>query len=225
MKNQYRIRNWSEYNAGLKHRGSITFWLSTDVIEKWLTKEKTGNRGASTTYSEIAIATMSTVKSVFCLAGRQTQGFIESVFELMQIDLAVPDHSTVSRRLGNLKIELPVKRSGQARHLVVDSTGVKVDGEGEWKTRQHGISKRRTWRKLHLGIDENTGEIISAVATTNDYHDSQVLADILDGVEDEIKQVSTDGAYDTNGCYDLIQQREAQAVIPPRKNAKIHFSW
>jgi hypothetical protein len=221
MKNQYRIRNWSEYNAGLKLRGSITFWLSTEVVESWLVKEKTGQTGASTTYNDIAIATMSTIKSVFSLAGRQSEGFVKSVFELMNLDLPIPDHSTVSRRLKSLEIELPVKKSGSARHIVVDSTGVKVYGEGEWKTRQHGISKRRTWRKLHLGIDETTGEIISAVVTTNDYHDSQVLKDILYGVEDEIFQVSADGAYDTNNCYEQITQRQARAVIPPRKNARI----
>ena len=221
MKNQYRIRNWSEYNAGLKYRGSITFWLSADVIEEWLIVEKMGKRGASTIYSDVAVATMSTIKSIFSLAGRQAQGFVESVFELMQINLPVPDHSTVSRRLGSLQIKLPVNKKESARHLVVDSTGVKVYGEGEWKTRQHGISKRRTWRKLHLGIDETTGEIISAVATTNDYHDSQVLGNILDGVEEQILQVSTDGAYDTKSCYEQIKRKEAKAIIPPRKNAKI----
>lgn len=221
MKKQYRIRNWSEYNAGLKRRGSITFWLSADLTEEWLAAEKARKRGASITYNDIAIATMSTIKSIFGLAGRQAQGFVESVFELMQINLPVPDHSTVSRRLGRLQIQLPVKPKKSARHLVVDSTGVKVYGEGEWKTRQHGISKRRTWRKLHLGIDETTGEIVSAVATTNDYHDSQVLGDILDGVEDHILQVSTDGAYDTKSCYEKIEQKEAKAVIPPRKNARI----
>ena len=221
MKNKYRIRNWSEYNAGLKLRGSITLWLSTDVVKEWLKNEKTGKRGASTTYSDTAIATMSTIKSVFSLAGRQSQGFVESLLELMNLDLPVPDHSTVSRRLSSLKIELPVHKSESARHIVVDSTGLKVYGEGEWKTRQHGISKRRTWRKLHLGIDEKTGEIISAVVTTNDYHDSQVLEDILDGVEDEISQVSADGAYDTKDCYEKIADRGAKAAIPPRKNARI----
>ncbi|MEL6502368.1 MAG: IS5 family transposase [Cyanobacteria bacterium J06623_1] len=221
MKKQYRICNWSEYNAGLKRRGSITFWLSTDVINEWLVKTKTGKRGASKTYNDVAIATMSTVKSLFSLAGRQAQGFVESILQLMNINLPVPDHSTVSRRLSRLKIELPLEKSSCPRHLVVDSTGVKVYGEGEWKTRQHGISQRRTWRKLHLGIDEATGEIVSAVATTNDYHDSQVLEDILDGVEDDLQQVSTDGAYDTQKCYEAIQQRQAEAIIPPRKNAKI----
>ncbi|MEM8722841.1 MAG: transposase, partial [Cyanobacteria bacterium P01_G01_bin.39] len=106
MKNQYRLPR-SEYNAGLKHRGNITFWLSQDVIEEWLAVEKTGKRGASATYNDIAIATMSTIKSIFSLAGRQAQRFVESVFKLMQINLPVPDHSTVSRRLGSLKIKLP----------------------------------------------------------------------------------------------------------------------
>jgi hypothetical protein len=127
----------SEYNAGLKLRGSITFWLSTEVVESWLVREQTGQRGASTTYSDIAIATMSTIKSVFSLAGRQSEGFVKSVFELMNLDLPIPDHSTVSRRLKSLEIELPVKKSESTRHIVVDSTGVKVylrRGEMENKT-------------------------------------------------------------------------------------------
>ena len=139
----------------------------------------------------------------------------------MNLELPVPKHSTVSRRLGSLAISLPVEKSSKPRHLVVDSTGIKVYGEGEWKTRQHGIGKRRTWRKLHLGVDESTGEIVSAVVTTNNYHDSQVLEDILAGVKGEIEQVSADGAYDTQNCYEQIEQRQARAVIPPRKNAKI----
>ena len=106
-------------------------------------------------------------------------------------------------------------------HLVVDSTGVKVYGEGEWKTRQHGVSKRRTWRKLHLGVDESTGEILSAVVTTNNFHDGEVLEDLLNGIEQEIEQVSADGAYDQGHCYDTIEECSARAVIPPRKNAKI----
>lgn len=108
-----------------------------------------------------------------------------------------------------------------ARHVVVDSTGVKVYGEGEWKTRQHGWSKRRTWRKLHLGVDEATGEILVAVTSTNDVSDGQVLPDLLDGIEDEIEQVSADGAYDKRNCYDTIARRQAKAAIPPRKGAKI----
>jgi hypothetical protein len=145
-----------------------------------------GKPGASIFYSDLAILTMATLKAVYRLAGRQCQGFVESIFELMEIDLPVPDHSTLSRRLGQLSVELPVLPKEGARHLVVDSTGVKVYGEGEWKTRQHGISKRRTWRKLHLGVDEATGEILAAVIISNDVHDGEVLNDLLEAIEDPI---------------------------------------
>jgi transposase len=120
-----------------------------------------------------------------------------------------------------LTVSLPVVDKATARHVVVDSTGVKVYGEGEWKTRQHGISKRRTWRKLHLGVDEATGEILVGVVSTNDVHDGTVLNDILDGTEDRIEQVSADGAYDHRHCYDEIAERQAKPVIPPRKDAVI----
>ena len=215
------IRNWSDYNAGLKQRGSLTFWIDEDVLSGWVEPELSGKRGESRYYSDVAIATMATIKSVYGLAGRQCQGFLESIFELMGLDVAVPDHSTLSRRLGQLTVSLPVVDKATARHVVVDSTGVKVYGEGEWKTRQHGISKRRTWRKLHLGIDEATGEILVGVVTTNKVHDGTVLKDILDGIEDKIEQVSADGAYDHRHCYDEITERQAKPVIPPRKDAVI----
>lgn len=221
MKAQYRIRNWSEYNAALKQRGSFTFWIDEAVLEGWIDPYLSGKPGASVYYSDLAIMTMATVKAVYRLAGRQCQGFLESIFELMDIELSVPEHSTLSRRVGKLAIALPVLPKSGARHVVVDSTGVKVYGEGEWKTRQHGVSKRRTWRKLHLGVDEETGEILAAVVTTNDMTDGAVLADILDGIEDEIEQVSADGAYDQRKCYDAIRERNARATIPPRKGAKI----
>ncbi|MDX2239469.1 MAG: IS5 family transposase, partial [Leptolyngbyaceae cyanobacterium bins.302] len=126
-----------------------------------------------------------------------------------------------SRRLGSLSVRLPVMPKEGACHLVVDSTGVKVYGEGEWKTRQHGVSKRRTWRKLHLGVDEATGEILAAVVTPNDVHDGEVLAPVLDGIPFPVEQVSTDGAYDHRHCYDEIEAKGAKAVIPPRKDAVI----
>lgn len=180
-----------------------------------------GKPGASDFYSDLAISTMATVKAVYQLAGRQCQGFLESLFELMKIDLTVPDHSTLFRRLGKLSLKLPVLPKSGARHVVVDSTGVKVYGEGEWKTRQHGISKRRTWRKLHLSVDEKTGEILAAVVTTNDMSDAEVLSALLDGVNGAIEQVSADGAYDQRKCYDAVRKRKAKAAIPPRKGAKI----
>jgi transposase len=221
MKPQYRIRNWSEYNAGLKQRGSLTFWLDESLLEEWIVPDLSGKRGASVLYSDLAIMTMATVKAVYRLAGRQCQGFLESIFELMGIELSVPEHSTLSRRIGKLEVVLPVVPKEGARHVVVDSTGVKVYGEGEWKTRQHGVSKRRTWRKLHLGVDEATGEILATVVTTNHVHDGEVLNDVLEGIEGDIEQVSTDGAYDHRHCYDEIAERGAKPVIPPRQDAVI----
>lgn len=221
MKTQYRIRNWSEYDAALKQRGSLTFWVSEEVIEQWLETENTGKRGASRTYSDTAIEIMATLKGLYRWAGRQIEGFVESVFNCMNIRLAVPDHSTLSRRMKTLEIEIPVQPTDKARHVVIDSTGVKIYGEGEWKTRVHGVSRRRTWRKLHLALDESTGEIVAVVASGNDTADCEVVSMLLDQIEDEIEQVSADGAYDTRSCYEAIQQQGAKAVIPPRKGAKI----
>lgn len=219
--NNYRIRNWSDYNAGLEKRGSITFWIDEEVIEGWENQEKTGKRGASNYYNDIAIETVVTVKSIYKMAGRQAVGFIKSVMELMKIDLRVPDHSTVSRRLSKLNVTLPVKSRQEARHVVIDSTGIKIFGEGEWKAKKHGTSKRRTWRKVHLAFDEQTSEILAVEVTLNDKSDGQMLPKLLDAIEDDIEQVSADGGYDHKKCYDAIQKREAKVAIPPRANAVI----
>ena len=220
-KHTYRIRNWSEYNASLKKRGSLTVWVSPGAVENWTTHELTGEQGASPTYTDLAIETMATVQGIYGLAGRQTQGFLQSVFELMKLDLTVPDHSTLSRRRRRLTITLPVKDWSRSRHLVIDSTGVKVYGEGEWKVRQHGVGKRRTWRKLHFCVDEATLEIVSVVASTNDVSDAEALSDLLQDVPGTIEQVSADGAYDQRKCYDTLNKHGAKAAIPPRKGAKI----
>ena len=220
---QRRVRNWSEYNKGLKQRGSLTFWISPDVLANWEVKEKTGKPGATATYTNQAIVTMVSLKSVMSLPGRALCGFVESIFKLMNVELSVPDHTTISRRLKRLEVELPVKPTSGKRHVVIDSTGIKVYGEGEWKTRQHGVSKRRTWHKLHLAVDEATGEILSGVVTDNSCHDSEVLGELLDEIEDPISQVDADGAYDTASCYDYIDERDAVAGIPPQRNAKIWF--
>ncbi|MBD2200703.1 MULTISPECIES: IS5 family transposase [Calothrix] len=220
-KAQYKVKNWNAYDASLKQRGSITFWVNEEVIEQWRNQQKTGRKGASNYYSDTAIATMGTIQSVFHLPGRQAEGFLESLFMLMGIELAVPDHSTLSRRLSKLSVKLPVVPKDEAVHVVVDSTGVKVYGEGEWKVRTHGVGKRRTWRKLHLGVDEGSGEILAVVVTTNDFADCEVLPDLLEQIEQPIEQVSGDGGYDTFDCYDTIAERGAKATIPPRSNAKM----
>jgi IS5 family transposase len=196
-------------------------WIDEAVVSAWGTTEPTGKRGHPRTYSETAITTMATLQEIYPLGLRQTEGLMASIGELLHLEVAIPDYSTLSRRRATLEIALPRTRSKEARHVVVDSTGVKVFGEGEWKVRQHGYTYRRTWRKVHLGVDEASGEIVAAVVTTNNYPDSQILPDLLAQVEEEIKQVSGDGAYDRRTCYDAIRARQAHAAVPPQHNAKI----
>jgi IS5 family transposase len=217
----YRLRNWSQYNKALVQRGSLTVWVSAEVLQAWHESKRTGRRGAPRTYTDAAILCMASLQEIYHLPLRATEGLLSSVVELLGVALAVPDYTTLSRRRQVLEVSLPRRPKDEPLHLVVDSTGVKVYGEGEWKVRQHGYSKRRTWRKLHLGADEANGEIVAAVVATNNYTDGQILPDLLGQVEDEIKQVSGDGAYDKRNCYKTIGERGARAVIPPRQNAKI----
>lgn len=221
-KNQYRLRNWRDYNRSLVNRGSLTFWISEDLLANWIAEEKTGERGASPRYSEAAIVAMASVKFVFHQAGRQTCGLVASVFGLLKVDLTVPDHSTLSRRMAGVQVNLPLKVAGKARHLVCDSTGLKVYGEGEWKVRTHGISKRRTWRKLHLQLDEATGEIVVAGGSENSVSDDEMFVEMLAANEEEIEQISADGAYDRKKVYQAIENRKIKrAAIPPRQGARI----
>lgn len=217
----YHLRNWKDYNPSLKQRGSLTFWVSQDVVQGWRNTQKNGKQGRDYKYTDQAILTMALLQEFYHLALRQTQGFVESIFQLLGEDLAVPCYSSLCRRRKTLEIALPRAKAGEPLHILVDSTGVKVFGEGEWKVRQHGYTRRRTWRKLHLGVDAASGEIVAAVVTTNGYSDGQILPDLLDQVEGEIKEVTGDGGYDKRNCYDAIHEREARATIPPQRGARI----
>jgi hypothetical protein len=220
-KKSYRLRNWKHYNAALVQRGSLTLWVSQEMLALWAHQEKTGKRGRPNTYSDIAITCMATLKEVYHLSLRATQGLLISVIRLLAVEVTVPDYTTLSRRCRTLRVRLPRLPKNGPLHLVVDSTGIKIFGEGEWKVRQHGYSKRRTWRKLHIGADEATSEIVAAMVTSNDWADSEILADLLNQVKDEVKQVSGDGGYDKRRCYAAIKKRRAKAAIPPQRNAKI----
>jgi IS5 family transposase len=220
-KARYRLRNWREYNRALVQRGSLTVWITEDVVQTWHDTGAEPRRGHPRTYTDTAILTMATLQEIYHLGLRQTQGLMASIGAVLQLAVAIPDYSTLSRRRATLEIGLPRTRKNEALHMVVDSTGVKVCGEGEWKVRQHGYTRRRTWRKVHVGVDEANGEIVAAVVTTNSSHDSQELPDLLDQVDEEITQVSGDGAYDRRRCYDAIRKRHARATIPPQHNAKI----
>ena len=217
----YRLRNWPDYNKALVRRVSLTVWVGEDLLAAWHEHERTGRRGCPRTYSAAAILTMATLMEVYGLPLRATRGLLLSVVELLGLSLPVPCYSTLSRRRQSLAIALPRRPKSSTLHLVVDSTGVKIYGEGEWKVRRYGWSKRRTWRKLHLGVDEATGEVAAAAVSTNACGDGQALPALLSQIEGEIRQVTGDGGYDDRQCYDAIRERGARAVIPPQKGARI----
>ena len=220
-KAKYRLRNWKDYNQSLVKRGSLTLWFNDQVVSEWHNHARSGKRGRPKTYTNTAILTMATFQEVYHLPLRQTEGLMKSIVEMLKLNLSVPDFSTLSRRRANLQLELSSASPAEALHVVVDATGFKVFGEGEWKVRQHGYNYRRTWRKLHLGVNEANNEIVAAVVTTSNYNENEVLPDLLDQIEAEIEQVSGDGAYDKRNCYKTIRERQARAAIPPQRNAKI----
>ena len=215
----YKTRNWPAYNKALKRRGSLTIWF--DPTMTWAAMP-TGKRGRQPAYGDAAIQTCLTMKVLFGMALRQTTGFVESLLQLIGLDWAVPDFSTLSRRQKGLKVNIPYRGSEGPLHLLIDSTGIKVEGEGEWNARKHGGAKRRVWRKIHIGIDEKTLEIRAAEFTTSDVGDAPMLPELLDQIppEQEIGSVTADGAFDTRKCHDAIAARGAAAIIPPRKNAR-----
>jgi len=218
----YRLRNWNQYTNALKERGSITFHFADDVTQGWLNPNQTGKPGASNTYSDLAIQACLSVKIVFRLPLRQAQGFVGSVLGLLGLDLPAPDYSTLSRRQSALTVPLPRSLSrDEPLHVVVDATGLKVFGEGEWQVKKHGASKRRTWRKLHLGVDEATGEIVAAVTTEAQVADGTAFPDVLAQLEGPIRQCSCDGAYDWWQIWEAIAARGAIATIRPRVGAVI----
>ena len=221
-KSLYRVKNWSEYDdKALVQRGSITIWIWEGFEKTWLyVGEK--QRGSQFDYSDQAILMMLTVKEVFHLTNRGVEGFMRSIFQLLKINLPVPDHSTLSKRGKDLKVSLP-KKNSQSLNIVMDSTGLKIYGEGEWKVRMHGASKRRTWRKLHIGANPDDGEIQAVLLTENGVSDDQAVEGLLEQIEQTILDFAADGAYDKRKVYDILNAHspEVNILIPPRKNARI----
>jgi hypothetical protein len=227
---QYRVQNWSQYNRALTQRGSLTYWISEDAVAAW---EYQGprKRGGQVVYSDLAIETCLSLRLVYSLALRQTQGFVASLLDLLGVELPVPNYSTLSRRHASLAVDLCARKKDKSRkpseepqHVVIDSTGLKVYGEGEWKQRQHGKSKRRTWRKVHVAVDPETGEITATTLTENSEHDSSQVDPLLEESEQNRGRIDTvggDGAYDTWTSYEAIEAYGADPIIPPQKNARI----
>jgi hypothetical protein len=220
-KGTYKITNWSKYNKSLVDRGDITVWFSDEVISDWQHSNKGFKVGRPFTFSDTAIETMLVLRELFKLPYRQTEGFTRSLANLMGLDMLIPHYSALAKRAAKLNVSLDVVKRSGAIDIVVDSTGLKVYGEGEWKMRKHGKSKRRTWQKLHLAVDAGTQEIVAQVLTENSGHDSHQVEGMLEEIESPVESFSGDGAYDTWKVYELLDEHKIRAVIPPQHNAKI----
>ncbi|MBU2645441.1 IS5 family transposase [bacterium] len=166
-KARYNVKKWPEYDQALKNRGSLTIWLTDDAIKAWQTKNLQKKRGGQPVCSDNAIETGLTLRSLYKLGLRQTEGFLESISSLMGLALSIPDHTTFSRRSRELNITQLRRKPGEPIHILVDSTDLKICGSGEWQETKHGLQKRKHWRKLHLAIDEKTGDIVASELTTN----------------------------------------------------------
>lgn len=216
---KYKTTNWSAYNDSLKRRGSLSIWFDREMV--WVPPPN-GKRGRQQRFSDAAIQTCLTLKVLFGMPLRQTTGFVQSLLRLIGLDWSAPDFSTLCRRQKTLDVSLPYRGGTGPLNLLIDSTGIKAEGEGEWNARKHGGPKRRIWRKIHIGIDEETLEVRAVEVTTSNVGDAPMLPELLDQIplDQDIGSVTADGAYDTRKCHDAIAERRAHAVIPPRKNAK-----
>jgi IS5 family transposase len=217
-KTKYRVANWTEYDQGLVRRGDITLWLSPEAIAAWKPTPG-GRRGGQQRYSDLAIETALTLRLVFHLPLRQTEGFLRSVLAQMGVDLEAPDHTTLSRRSQGLGIRLHRVPVGEPMHLIVDSTGMSIVGEGEWAAAKHGGKGKRGWRKLHLGVDR-AGVIVAQVLTEGNADDAAQVGGLLEAVEGILASFTADAAYDTVAVYEAAGARGAHVIVPPVRTAR-----
>lgn len=221
-KAKYRVRNWLEYNEALRRRGDVTVWFSKDAVAGW-SASRSGKRGGQRKYSDLAIEACLTLRVVFGLALRQTQGFVRGLLRLMQVDVPVPDFSTLCRRAQSLKIASDIGPSNGPITLIVDSTGLRVHGGRDWMAEKHGLPRsRKTWRKLHIGLDPKSGYIVASCLTTEHISDPGALPELLADVEGPVRRFIGDGAYDGAPTTETIRQafgQDVELIIPPPKNA------
>jgi hypothetical protein len=218
---QYKIRNWKEYNQALKNRGSLEIWIEDDVASKWYYQGET-RQGAQFEYSDTCIEMAAVLREVYHLPYRQLEGFIKSLVIKAGWDVKVPDYTVIFKRIKRLQISVRDKvKKGEKIYIVVDSTGLKVYGEGEWKVKKHGWSKHRTWMKFHVAVDEATVMVEACALTTNSIDDAAMVEPLLEEVKGRVEKLAGDGAYDKHKVYDTLRERKIKAIIPPQKNARI----
>lgn len=219
---RYKISNWKEYNEALKQRGSLEVWIDKDAEQLWY-YQGPAQRGAQYKYSETCMEMAITLRSIYHLRYRQLEGFLKSLVGMLGWSVKVPDYSVINRRKKKLKITVAeeIEKKGKKLYIVIDSTGLKVYGEGEWKVRQHGWGKHRTWMKLHVAVDEATAIIESCATTTNGVDDAAMVKPLLQAVKKEVEKMAGDGAYDKTKVYEYLEEGKIQPIIPPRKGARI----
>jgi hypothetical protein len=219
-KARYRVQNWRDYDAALRRRGDLTVWVTAAAMAAWA-PPRSGRRGRPQQYSAIAIETGLMLRLAFGRPWRQTEGMLASILRLLGLDLPVPDHTTFSRRSADLTVAKTVRTATGPVNVVIDSTGLKVFGAGEWQREKHGSQGHRTWRKLHLAVDPDTGEIVASELTTTKDGDASQVGPLLDQISGPIASVTADGAYDGEPVYRTIAERDpaAAVIIPPRSTA------
>lgn len=214
----YRVRNWKDYNRSLINRGNLTIWFSEDAIKTWYQKpQKNKKRGRSFIYSDAYIELALTLRTLFRFSLRATQGFLEGLVFLLGLNLQVSHYSRLSRRAADLDVQLTkLKKVGKSpTDLVIDSTGLKIFGEGEWKMRTHGKQKRRTWRKYHVTVNPDSHEVTAVELTEANVHDCTVLSTLLSD-QKNIGNVYADGAYSFKQNFDVIAAAGGTPLIPIR---------
>ncbi len=217
----YKITNWHDYNQSLIQRGNINLWFSQESLNNWRNTLSSHKKGRPHYYSKGMIELCLMVKYLYRLTYRATQGYMQSIFSHLKVDIPVPSYTQMSRRASKLELNLTrvFKHKGPI-DIVVDSTGLKVYGEGEWKVRKHGAGKHRTWRKLHLVIDPVDHEIVAAILTDNAHSDGQVFPKLVKQIDDKVERCFGDGAYDQKGCYKSAYKKQMQLITPPKRGAK-----
>ena len=218
-KTKYHVRNWAVYERALVRRGDVTVWLYPDVIAAW-DPDTDGRRGGQRKYSDVAIETALTLRLIFHLPLRQAEGFLRSLFRLMGLDLPWPDHTTLSRRGQHFDVTLRHPPREKWLHLLIDSTGLAMFGEGEWAAAKHDGHGKRGWRKLHLGVDRS-GVIVAQALTDATTDDALTGITLMGAADGTVASITADPAHDTIAFYDAATEHGAKVVVPPAKTARL----